>query len=53
MGQSYWDQMQDFLRQTLLPEKTIGPDDLALFQCTYDPGKAVEIITTGCRKLSP
>ena len=52
MGRPYWDQMQDFLRQTLLPENTIAPDDLVLFQCTDDPRKAVEIITAGCRKLS-
>ena len=53
MGRSYWDQMQDFLRQTLLPEKTIDPEDLALFQCTDDPHKAAEIIAAGCHKLSP
>lgn len=53
MGKSYWDQMQDFLRQTLLPEKMIDPEDLALFQCTDDPRKAVQIISAGCQKLAP
>lgn len=52
MGRSYWDQMQDFLRQTLLPENTIAPDDLALFQCTDDPSKAVEIISARFRDRS-
>jgi len=52
MGKSYWDQMQDFLRQTLFPEKTIDPEDLDLFQCTDDPHKAAEIIAAGRHKIS-
>ncbi|MFC1781129.1 TIGR00730 family Rossman fold protein, partial [Planctomycetota bacterium] len=44
MGRSYWDQMQDFLRQTLVPEKTIGADDLDLFQCTDDPKHVIHVI---------
>lgn len=44
MGRSYWDQMQDFLRETLVPEKTIDADDLNLFQCTDDPKNVVRVI---------
>ena len=44
MGRSYWDQMHDFLAQTLLPEKTIDNDDLDLFQCTDDPKHVIDII---------
>lgn len=44
MGRSYWDQMHDFLAQTLLPEKTIDNDDLDLFQCTDDPKRVIDII---------
>lgn len=44
MGRSYWDQMQDFLRQTLVSEKTIDTDDLNLFHCTDDPKHVIYII---------
>ncbi len=46
MGRSYWDQMQDFLRETLVPEKTINADDLNLFRCTDDPEHVIHIIQT-------
>jgi predicted Rossmann-fold nucleotide-binding protein len=44
MGRSYWDQMHDFLRQTLVPEKTIKMDDLTLFQCTDDLKHVIHLI---------
>ncbi|MBL7189458.1 MAG: TIGR00730 family Rossman fold protein [Phycisphaerae bacterium] len=46
MGRSYWDQMQDFLRETLVPEKTIDADDIDLFRCTDDPEHVIHIIQT-------
>ena len=44
MGQSYWDQMQDFLRETLVSEQTINISDLKLFQCTDDPKHVIHVI---------
>jgi len=46
MGRTYWDQMQDFLRETLVQEKTINMEDIELFQCTDDPKHVIRIIKT-------
>ena len=52
MGRSYWDQMHDFLKQTLVPENTINTDDLALFRCTDDPKHVIHIIQARQTQIS-
>jgi predicted Rossmann-fold nucleotide-binding protein len=38
--------MNDFLKKSLLHERTIDPQDIELFHFTDDPVRAVEIIKT-------
>ena len=52
MGRAYWDQMLDFLEDTLLVESTIDRGDLDLFHLTDDPQEAVDIIMRQCRPSS-
>ena len=50
MGQTYWAEMNDFLKKSLLHERTINPQDIELFHFTDDPVKAIEIIRTYQKK---
>jgi len=49
MGSDFWRHLEDFVRNSLLAEKTIDEQDLHLFKSTDDPRKAVEIINHGVR----
>jgi uncharacterized protein (TIGR00730 family) len=44
MGSSYWKGLIDWIKDTLVKEKTISESDLDIFQLVDDPEKAVDII---------
>lgn len=44
MGNSYWKGLIDWLRDTMLEEKMISPEDLELMYMTDSPQEAVELI---------
>jgi len=46
-GVSYWKGLLDWMRGTLLAERTISPEDLQLFELTDDPEEVVSIIKHG------
>ena len=46
-GVSYWRGLLDWMRDTLLAERTISPEDLQLFELTDDPEEVVSIIKHG------
>jgi uncharacterized protein (TIGR00730 family) len=39
-----WSGMMGWLRDSVLPDKRIGPDDLGLLQVTADPDRVVELV---------
>jgi len=45
MGTDYWDELLDFIRKSMLREKTIEEDEVAFCQ-TDDPGTAIDYIRT-------
>ena len=45
VGESFWAPMQDFIKQTLLAEGMISPEDLDLYTITDDEDKIIEIIS--------
>ena len=44
MGCDYWQPLMDFLRNTMVANKTISPGDLDLFFVTDDPDQAMDTI---------
>ena len=44
MGSSYWSGLIDWMKNTMVAEKTINPSDLELFHLTDDPDEATSII---------
>lgn len=44
MGTEYWSGLIDWIKNTMITEGTISPEDVNLFHLTDDPGKAVDII---------
>jgi uncharacterized protein (TIGR00730 family) len=44
MGRSYWEPLLEWVRDRLLPEEMISPDDLALLELTDEPGEAVRLV---------
>jgi hypothetical protein len=44
VGKQFWSGMLEWLRGTLLPEKTISEEDLILLHLTDSPAEAVEIV---------
>ena len=44
MGSEFWDELFDFLRRRMVPEKTIHPSDVDRFQLTDSPEEAVEMV---------
>jgi uncharacterized protein (TIGR00730 family) len=52
MGTAYWSGLLDWIKQTLLAEGKIGPDDLDLIQLTDDIDEAVRIIVTADAALA-
>lgn len=51
-GWEYWGGLLDWLRERMLAEGCIGPDDLSLIQVTDSPGEAANIITYKARELN-
>ena len=47
MGRDYFGPLAEFVRNTMVPEGTIDPDDLQLFTATDDPAEMVERIVAG------
>ena len=45
MGRSYWQPMLDFLRDRMVADGTIDPEDLDRFVVTDDPAEATRIIS--------
>ena len=44
VGSTFWDGLIQWFRQTMVPEGTIGPEDLELFQLVDKPEEVVEAI---------
>ena len=47
MGSEFWSHMRTFVRNSLVPEKTISPEDLELLHVTDSPEEALEYIQSG------
>jgi uncharacterized protein (TIGR00730 family) len=45
-GSEFWDGLLDWIRERLLAERLISPDDIDLLRVTDDPGEVVEIVAT-------
>ena len=45
MGKSYWDELDDFVRNRMIPDGTISPGDLDLVKVTDDPAEAARFVT--------
>jgi uncharacterized protein (TIGR00730 family) len=50
MGGSFWDGLLEWMRDTLLVEGMIDPEDLDLVQLTDDPEEAVELVRRGAQR---
>jgi uncharacterized protein (TIGR00730 family) len=44
MGRSYWDQLDDFIRNRMIPDGTISPEDIDLVKVTDDPKDAADFV---------
>jgi len=44
MGRSYWDQLDDFIRNRMIPDGTISPEDIDLVKVTDDPKEAANFV---------
>ncbi len=49
MGKDYFGPLADFVRDTMVPEGTIDPEDLHLFTATDDPAEAVRRVVECCK----
>ena len=45
MGKDYWSGLFEWVKTSMLNEKTISPEDINLYDITDDPKEAIEIIT--------
>ena len=45
MGRSYWDELDDFIRNRMIPDGTISPGDIDLLRVTDDPKEAAAFVT--------
>jgi uncharacterized protein (TIGR00730 family) len=52
MGTAYWSGLLDWIKQTLLAEGKVSPEDLDLIQMTDDIDEAVQIILTADAALA-
>ena len=50
VGSSYWSGLMDWLREHMLREGKISPNDLALIQMTDDVGDVVEIVSAATHR---
>ncbi|MFM8817813.1 MAG: TIGR00730 family Rossman fold protein [Phycisphaerales bacterium] len=44
MGKAYWDELDDFVRNRMIPDGTISPGDLDLVKVTDDPAEAARFV---------
>jgi uncharacterized protein (TIGR00730 family) len=47
MGSEFWSHMRTFVRNSLVPEKTISPEDLELLHVTDSPEETLKYIQSG------
>ena len=50
MGSGFWRNMQEFMKKSLIRERTIDQEDLALWYATDTPKDAVAVIQEGLRR---
>jgi uncharacterized protein (TIGR00730 family) len=50
MGTHYWTPLMDFVRNTLVPQGAISPEDVNLLHLTDSPEEAIELIATAAQK---
>jgi len=48
MGSAFWNNLRQFLKQSLLESRTIDYDDLDLWKVTDDPNETVAVIRRAC-----
>lgn len=53
MGADFWKPMQAFVRQVLIPEQTISPEDLDLLHVTDSAEEALAYIRAGIARMNP
>jgi uncharacterized protein (TIGR00730 family) len=53
MGGRFWGALNDFVQNALLPEGTISPSDLDLFQATDSIDEAIRVIRSGAQVSEP
>ncbi len=49
VGTDYWQPLIDFMRQRMVTERTISPEDVGLLICTDSPEEVVDLITEAAR----
>jgi len=52
-GSAHWNGLLDWMRNTILPHKMIGPADLDLISIVDEPDAALEIIADYMRRVGP
>ena len=52
MGSEFWGEMRNFVRNTLVSEQTISPEDLDLLSVTDLPEEAVAYIKDGLEQAA-
>ena len=52
VGSAYWNGLLGWLKETMLAEGNIGPEELELFQVADDPAEVLKIITTAHAGMS-
>jgi predicted Rossmann-fold nucleotide-binding protein len=52
VGSAYWNGLLGWLKETMLAEGNIGPEELDLFQVADDPADILKIITTAHAGMS-
>jgi len=53
MGKDFWKGLLDWMKNTLVKDGMISPEDMNLFHITDDPEEAVEYIVRFYREMSP
>ena len=49
----YWGEMVDWIRDELLADGMISPEDVDLLHVTDDPEEAVDLVSTATRSAAP
>ncbi len=49
-GRSYWDGLFQWIKNTMLEEKNIAPEDLNMFHVSDSPEETADIIITNCKE---